>query len=92
MGKGNSYAERYRQMESSSVGRQWKAGQNPEKSSRPPRLPLVPYCINEHGSLNLCARLLKFTAYVINVIFHTLSYQLFLLFCSCFNLELGIAR
>lgn len=80
MGKGDSYGERYRQVGSSSVGKQWKA------------LPLVPLLHYEPGSLNLCARLLKFTAYVIDVLFHTLSYQLFLLFCSCFNLELGIAR
>lgn len=74
-------------------GNSGRRGQIQEKSSRPPRHSLwYPYCINEHGSLNLSDRLLKFTAYVINVIFHTLSYQLFLLFCSCFNLELGIAR
>lgn len=98
MGKGNSYAELYRQTESrgmrTRVGEQWKArGQNQEKSSRPPRHFLwYMYRINEHGSLNLCNRLLNFTAYVINVIFHILSYQLFFLFCSCFNLELGNSR
>lgn len=98
MGKGNSYAELYRQTESSGYedtrgGTVEGTRAESRESSRPPKhLLWYMYRINEHGSLNLCNCLLNFTAYVINVIFHILSYQLFFLSCSCFNLELGNAR